>query len=473
VPAPVSAPRAAAALPFIVDLLELKDGKVLFTDQTGKKPTEIPLEEIDLTLKSVSLTRPVEFQGRVALLSGRQNVRFNGRFFFDFEKGTMALEEGALETDLGDLEMGRLLEAFPKLKKQGLREGLAGELRFKLDTLQVGPGGVADLAGEISLSGGRIVLPELAGPLQNLAFETAFRKEKVELRSFSANLAGGTFSGSGTVTNWLAGRPQVTFQLRADQLALDQLVERKDPNEPYFQGILSAAFQGSAQANDWEGIPQGFSGHGKINVTEGVLMNLNVLREVFNKISVIPGLVEKLQSRLPESYQEKLNAKDTRFEPIELPLVVRDQFLYLQDFRVASEGFQILGSGRLSFDGTPEGITLLLADPDLSAAFIRSIHELQYLTTPRGELQIPLVISGRIPEVRILPDVPRIASLLAVAKTQEVVGGLIERKLLKKEPTTTAPSTQEPQPQDKLGFLGQLLEEALEGTTSQSSQTGK
>jgi hypothetical protein len=463
-PAGVSSPEAvkASVIPLLVEHFKLEDGKLRFTDQKSEPPLDLEVREADLTVRNVSFDRPVEIQGKAAFLSDRQNLALRGRLRVNQKELSGTLEDVVFETKLSDWQMERLIEAFPKSRKLGIGQNPEGNFKVRIDSLEFNREGVGKFSSQVDLEGGRVVLSSLGAPLEKIELQGLIGEERIEVRNFSMNLAGGTLLAEGTLEKWMAPQPkQLTLRTTVQGVSLETLVPPKRPDEPSLRGRLAAQFQGGARAAQIETLPRALSGGGKVSVSDPVLVNVNVIREVFNRLSVIPSLVERLQNRLPEDYKEKLEAEDTVLKPIEIPFTAQNRTLFIDQFVIASDTFEIQGAGRVGFDGSLNGQAILLIDPDLSNAFIRSIEELRYLANAEGRLQIPLVILGLLPHVQVYPDVQQVAALLAASKTREVVGSFLEKKLLKKEASTSEPQTA---PQEKPSLFGELLQQAFQAT---------
>ena len=173
-----------------------------------------------------------------------------------------------------------------------------------------------------------------------------------------------------------------------------------------------------------EQIQQTVVADGTVTLEEAVITRMNILREVFQKLSVIPGLVEKLLARLPAHYQEKLNAKDTKLQTVRVPFMVRNGQVRLPELNAATDSFKVSGFRTYGLlGGDVAGSALLTIEPDLSAAMTRSVEELQYLMNPQKEVQIPLTVGGRVPKVTVMPDIQNAASRLAAQKAKDLLGG--------------------------------------------------
>ncbi|MBI3616195.1 MAG: AsmA family protein [Candidatus Omnitrophica bacterium] len=265
--------------------------------------------------------------------------------------------------------------------------------------------------------------------LEQVALEAVVKPDRIDLRNFSAEIGGGKITVSGKAEG-LKSQPRVEFNAAADGLALQKFLPASE-GEPHLSGELSASFQGTVQGSTPDAMLSSLSGNGKVRIAHPVLVNLNILREVFSRISIVPGLEEVLQSRLPESYRDKLNSRDTVFEPIDLPVTAAQGALQFQNLRLATDTFVLTGAGRLGMDRALSSRMQLKIGPELSAAILRSAKEFQALAGPDGRIEFPVMAEGILPRVTVLPDVSYLASHLIVHRAEDLLGGLLEKMLEK------------------------------------------
>ena len=215
--------------------------------------------------------------------------------------------------------------------------------------------------------------------------------------------------------------------LAMERIPLEQLLPPAAAGSPQLRGILTLKLQGGVSTLEGPQLARSISGDGQLQLTEPVVENLNILRAVFEKFSMIPGLVEKLESSLPPDYQAKLAARDTVFAPIALAVRCDSGVLRFDDLRLRTETFELSGSGLAEVDGAFNMSSQLRIDPALSTAIVKSVNELQALADDRGALLIPVAIRGRVPRVAVMPDVRYIASKVFATKAVDLVGELMRR----------------------------------------------
>lgn len=252
-------------------------------------------------------------------------------------------------------------------------------------------------------------------------------------------------------------------KLTIESLPLERILAPVQPGEPQLQGTLTVAVQGSATTLDLARLARAVSASGTLKLAEPRIINLNILREVFERFSMLPGLVEALQAHLPPTYQAKLTEPDTVFEPIDLALRVEDGALRFDDLRVRSDTFELIGTGRVGLDGTVDIRPMLRIEQALSAAIFRSVQELQALANRAGELEVPLVIQGQGPQIAVLPDLRYVASRVIAAKAADLLGSLLREEEPSAGSDTGATPSSDGSPG---GILGQILQKAIRQKSS-------
>ncbi|MBI3323248.1 MAG: AsmA family protein [Candidatus Omnitrophica bacterium] len=437
-PAPAAAAQAkptpsAPARPhsFLIRYFELKEGRIRFTDLSAQPPLELELRDVELGVTNISPSRPADFEGRLTLFSGRPNVRAKGRITPPAAGRPGLLESFRLETDLADLRVEEVRRLFPAFREGELGKEVEGKLVAVVDRLVLDPDGIGSAEAQIRLSGGGMQPARMAAPLKELEFEAVVRGGKLALNAFSGKVGQGSFSARGNVQG-LAAQPVGTIQGKAEGLALEELLAPGGPGEPALRGRFSGSLSGDFQGKSWPEISRSLGGEGRIRLENGILSDMNLLREVFDRLTLIPGLTATLLARLPDSYRRKLSARDTRFEPIELSGAAKGGVLSFRDARVATDSFTLTGSGQLDLEGNLQFPARVEIEPQLSAALIGSVEELRYLADGEGRVVIPIILQGKLPRVSAIPDLGYVAAQLAASKGQELIGELLQ-KVFEKE----------------------------------------
>jgi hypothetical protein len=154
---------------------------------------------------------------------------------------------------------------------------------------------------------------------------------------------------------------------------------------------------------------------------------MNVLRTALEKIEILPGLVPKLISNLPERYKEMLKDSDTFFKPISLDFSVENGGLMFKEIVIESDAFYLTGRGYVGFNGYIKTRSDIFISKDLSEALIEAVRELSYLQDTRGLITMPAEIEGGCPDISIKPDLDYVIKRLAEAKGRELLESLFKK----------------------------------------------
>lgn len=262
------------------------------------------------------------------------------------------------------------------------------------------------------------------------------------------------------------------FKFRADELALEQLLPKGRAGEPSLAGHLSTSLEGGVRTLDPARLAEAVIGSGTLSAADLKIKDLNLLRYVFERFSMLPGLADTLRQRLPPEYQAKFEADETVFKPVELSTTVANGVARLPEFSVATDVLTVSGAGQVALTGRVDLRTVVRIDPTLSDVIFRSVEELRPLATAQGEIEIPVLITGSAASLSVQPDVNYIASKIISAKAGDLLGELLRKQLGGEEPSAApadgapeagqAPNVQQ-EPAAPEDVINALLRRALQG----------
>jgi hypothetical protein len=240
-----------------------------------------------------------------------------------------------------------------------------------------------------------------------------------KVRSLRAELLDGSLQVAG---QYLFNEPTPRFIATATArgVALDQLYAFLNSKaERDIRGRLNAEMKLAGSGNNWETIQPTLRGEGTAAVHQGALLNFNIAEGALNGMTGIPGLTNLFSPAVRKKYPETFAAKDTQFEELRGQFAIADGRLNINNLRIAAAEFTLQGSGWVDFARRVEFPAILYFSRPLSADLTRSAGELKYLLNKQAQLEIPLNVSGRLPNVK-----PRIDSKL--------LGGLAQRSFVQK-----------------------------------------
>ena len=426
---------AAVPLSFLIRVIKISDGDILFYDQTLSPPAKIHIRKLDLTLKNVSLARWIDFQAQAELFAHEPNVNVSGRLRLAEGSG-IQLEGAKAETRLEDLDFSELTESIPQLKNTSFSEGYRGSLFADIQQFENSEHyPIKNISAKIQFKNGLIPFGDVGQSIQNANANLIVDTNEIKIQKLNGNLAAGkqngfgdhnAFSLQGSIKEWLS-LPKFSFQTQLQKINLEDVIPPARRGDPQLVGMLDLSFQGNGIGKSWEQISNSLAGQGNLNLDQAAVLNLNLLKEILGKMSMIPGLIDRLKQQLPEKYWDKLNEKDTSISNIQQNFDIRNGILTMDHLAVATETAQLTGSAEIRLDGELAVQTMIFIEPQLSSALVKSVAELQYLTDQDGRVQLPIKINGLIPSIRVFPDLQYIGTRLATAKTQELLSNLFKK----------------------------------------------
>ncbi len=253
-----------------------------------------------------------------------------------------------------------------------------------------------------------------------------------------------------------------TFALTG--VTLEQLLSSVRPGDPQLRGRLTLTCAGDITTLDPARLVQAVTGSGHLKLEEPMVANLNVLRDIFQKFSMLPGLMERLQTRLPPEYQAKLAARDTVLLPVDVTTRVEHGALRFDHLELGTDSFKLMGAGIIGLTGAVSLSMRLRIEPALSAAIIQSVKELEVLNNASGELEVPLVIAGQAPKVAIVPDLQYLASKILATKAVDLLDRLLEKTSgdSQVQPPAQPGATGGTKPSTEGDLLGRLIQRAIQ-----------
>ncbi len=168
-----------------------------------------------------------------------------------------------------------------------------------------------------------------------------------------------------------------------------------------------------------------------MNLKDGVLLNYNLLREVIQKISIIPGAEGVLQQNLPGIYKAKLGEPSTIFQPIDLPFAVQNGQVIFDRLLLVTDLLLLEGAGQVGLDKSIQARLNLHVHKELSGIMVNILPQIQALMNAQGELEVPMTVQGILPQVLVLPDKEYLTQKLMGAAAQQLVTSQL-RNLLDK-----------------------------------------
>ncbi len=422
--------------------------------QPGEAPQRVHVAAVAMPV--LPLLRG-QLQLKAAVLSDKPNVTVEGHVEIRAMEQKTLLQDFKARLDLASVDPQLLAPFVPAWRKNGVPQ-FAGHVSAELPEMLVGGKDTPDFQLHVHWTDGMYAAPGLNLPLKNVKAEVLVKAQSADVIGLSADWGHGQLAASGRMDWHQLANIAGEFQAALSGADLAELAPPTRSGDPQIEGNLSAAFKGTFIGPDAQVWAHTLAGAGEVKVSNAVIKNFNLVREVLEHLSIIPGVQESLTSHLSENYLQKLKEKDTRLEPFEIPLRAVAGELSADSVRISSDTFQIHGAAQAVLDGPASGRFFVAIDPEFSKALIHGVRELEYLTNGEYQILIPLILRGKTARPEIVPDLQDMGSRLAVAKTQEVISSLLAKKKEGASPDKAASSGSTQEPEDPLAaLLGQVL----------------
>lgn len=427
-----AAPQASSAKPapavfaFLIDVVKIKNGRFHFIDKKPGAPVDLSVDKMDVTVKDISPAKAVTIDARSALFSKRQNLSADGKVRIVPEESGAVLQDFTANMDLSSVDAEKLMKAVPALQETGLAKEISGQLEAKINRLKFAWGKMQEFDADLHLDQGSFKTGAMPLPLQNVNADLNAARSRIVLRHLSASAGNGRIAVTGASDNYRFPDAQTQFEGSLEGFQLAEFAPAAGENAPRMEGVFSASFRAAATGNAASLIMPSLNGEGQAELNNGVLRNLNVIREIVKKLSTVPAVSASLQKHLPQGYEQKLNERDTVFAPIKIPFAIRQGNLVFDRAVIESESFYLNGSGSLNLATRAVQIeAMLTVERDFSQALIAGVNELRYLANSQGELQIPVTVQGFLPKPSVVPNLQWVISRLAAGKAQEALSGML------------------------------------------------
>lgn len=420
----------ALAAILVQDII-VQNGTVSFKDDLDEAKF-FEAKKVDLKINGFSLVRPFNFSLKAACFGDDQNVDLWGAASLDILNAALVLKNFQTKINLAPMD-GRLIEgALPSLSSAKLKNPLAGQIEFSCDEARVGAKGfsIGKLAGKAS--GGEVNTAYLLQPLKNIEGTFEVVGSDLTVPEASCVLGSGRITGNAVIKDYL-GAQDYKITVNVADLNIKEVVDQSS-QEVSLDGLVSfnAALEGQGLSSLSEFKPAG--GTADLNLTKGRLENINVLRIVLDKMSMIPDLVEKLEANLPEEYKAKLAQDYTELKVVKLDMIAQQGVFNINPADIETDVFVVTGNGTVDLSMNTEMQTKIFIAKELSGSMIKAVQELSLLADKDGRIVIPLMIEGKIPSnLTFMPDLEYLGRQLFAAEGREQLNKVLDKVFKKGE----------------------------------------
>ena len=324
-----------------------------------------------------------------------------------------------------------------------LPDKINGKVAMMIKGLTAGAGGLETFNARADIQKGRVILKALATPLDNINALVDITEAKVGVPDITLNIGRGTVKANAGLDDYLS-RPRYRASMDMQGLDIAELVDQKDfPVK--VEGKIFGALQVQGEGFDPAVMANALTGNGNMEIKEGKLTDINILKLVLDKITIVPNFRQRVEENLPERFKDKLKQKDTILTQAKLAILIGQGKAAINPLNVEADGFLFEGTGeagfdlRYNFDGT------FMIPQDLSLSMANIVPELEYLYDGQGQIIFPLKVSGQGADIRFMPDMEYIITNAVKNKGRQELQKVLDKVFGKESETPPAATPAPPQ----------------------------
>ncbi len=397
-------PSATMGLPAIfINRIDINNARLEYVDYSFEPKISLVFDQILLKVEDFSLNKPFPIALRAAFATDSQNIFAKGRGELNLGRLSFLLKDVTASGDLSTLSVDKLRRFIPQLKEVPLPQAQSGELSASIELFEVGPQGLSALKGQGVLTKGSLRMKELAVPIESIQGNFSLSESTITLNSLSLSLGKGKVELSGNLDDYIL-KQNYSVKAKANGIELAECI-----NQAAFpikmKGVVFSDLALNGQGFDPNIFLSKLSGNGTLEIKEGRLTDINILKMVLDKLAFVPNLAEVLEASLPDRFKEKIRQKDTIVTAFKANIGISNGSIVIQPMNMKADGFLFQGSGTIGFDQSYAFNGSFIIPQDLSTKIIGVVSEMEFLLDEAKQIHFPLKVSGKGASVSFFPDV--------------------------------------------------------------------
>jgi len=361
---------------------------------TVKLANNAPAIDGSVTLKQVALKPAPSWQSGISDLNGT----------IQFADGVETIEPtsftfGSAHTNLeGRVDSLSPLRASYALKADSVKLAQIFASRPAGDVINgLVVNGTAD--GEIAAPRISATIQSTDGSLENVSYNNldvtaAYFNRRVSARPLNVGMFGGSIAANADAV--LGDVPTFNVTLAMRNLNMEQALRSQNIDAAgRVRGLLTGNIAASGSGASWDRIRPTLRGSGRVAVANGKLMGVNIVADALNAVAAAPGVSQIVNVAFMSSHHGLLVDPDTELQSASMSFQQVGPRFTTHDLYAQSPDYAITGDGWFDMD----------KNIDMNAD-IRVALGMQ--------VAIPVTVTGQLPGVRVLPDVPKLGERVAM-----------------------------------------------------------
>lgn len=460
----------AMALPAVfINRINIDNAQLAYIDYFLDPKLSLVFDRITLKVENFSLTDAFPITLQAGFASDSRNIFAQGKGQVNIDKPSFLLKDVKATVDLSTLSMDALRRLIQQLEGVPLPEIKSGALSVSIDLLEAGQQGLIALKGQGGLTKGSLKMKELAVPIEPIEANVTMNESVVALSKASFNLGKGKAEFSGNISDYLL-KQEYSLKAALKDIDLNECLDQS-AYPIKIKGLVFGDVELKGQGFDPNTALSKLTGNGWLEIKEGQLTDINVLKMVLDKLSFVPSLATVLEAGLPERFKESLSKKDTIITSFKTKIGISNSSVAIQSMNMDAETFSFQGNGRVGFDQSYSFDGSFTIPQDLSSRMIAAVPEMEYLLDEAKQIRFPLKVSGKGTSVSFMPDVKQIGIGAIKQKGRQELEKVLDKVLGKERSSedSSQGSEQSPVATDKKDGKKQLIDSII-GTIFKDSQ---
>ncbi|MFH0753504.1 MAG: AsmA family protein [Candidatus Omnitrophota bacterium] len=415
---------AALAIPALwVNVIRVADARVTYIDQMSSPGLEVTVEKLDIDVRNFSLTAPFDLSVKAAVFSLEQNVNMTAKIRLDLSTSAVRISQLNSSMDLARIDLGLLGKSMTALEPLGLSR-LSGMVSMAVSDLGASAKGAEAFKAQIMLDKGAVAASTLPLGIENIVFKADVDDKQVDVSSIALGVAGGTINGNALIVDYLH-KPVVSLIFHVEGLDVKELLGTyKLPLQ--LKGVFSGAGSIKLSGKSPEEFMASLNGDVKGELKEGLIENLNLISLGFDKIPMLPGLMDSIMVDLSTETQDEVRKGITVFQTCAVQARLVNGVIQLDAADLTTRDLLAHAKGVVDLKNTLDlKVDIRMAEA-LSARLVRSVKELSALKDDKGQIYIPVGVTGDIGKPTVMPDVSyltqKLVSSIGGEALQNVLG---------------------------------------------------
>jgi hypothetical protein len=234
------------------------------------------------------------------------------------------------------------------------------------------------------------------------------RGKDLQLESFKVAAFNGNIAASGNAT--LAEKPKFALNLTAANVDIQSALQsQQSKSADMVQGILDAQLQVTGEGSKLDDIKPTLSGNGRATARNAKLIGINLAAEGLKKTKDIPGIGELVPASVVQRHQELFDSPDTDISSAGLTFVLQGPRITTHDLVIQTPDYSMTGDGWFDMEKNIEMAAHVVLTQQLTKEIIAEKRNVVYLTNKDDEVDIPMLVSGKLPKPVVAPDIGELA----------------------------------------------------------------